>query len=205
MIDTCQANTMYSRLYSPNIIATGSSELDQSSYSHHADNDVGVAVIDRYTYYNLEFLEAQVKDLSSEKTLGELFDSYDYDKIHSNPGIRYDLFPGGDKAARERRITDFFGNIQNVEVDRAQNMTLEEEFLELSKTIAVLRQKEMEEMVAMKTNASSVPASQPTAQAAKKVQGAKALTEDNWWGKKVAGVAALAGCAGLWAVGSYLG
>lgn len=40
MIDTCQANTMYSKLYSPNIIATGSSELDQSSYSHHADNDV---------------------------------------------------------------------------------------------------------------------------------------------------------------------
>lgn len=205
MIDTCQANTMYSRLYSPNIIATGSSELDQSSYSHHADNDVGVAVIDRYTYYNLEFLESQVKDLSSEKTLGELFDSYDVDKIHSNPGIRYDLFPGGAEAARQRRITDFFGNIQNVEVDRAQNMTLEQEFLELSKTIAILRQKEAEEMVAMRNNASSVPASQPTEPAARKIQGARALTEDNWWGKKVAGVAALAGCAGLWVVGSYLG
>jgi len=33
MIDTCQANTMYSRLYSPNILASGSSELDESSYS----------------------------------------------------------------------------------------------------------------------------------------------------------------------------
>ncbi len=60
MIHTCQANTMYSKLYSPNIIATGSSELDQSSYSHHADNDVGVAVIDRYTYYHLEFLASEV-------------------------------------------------------------------------------------------------------------------------------------------------
>ncbi|EEY14886.1 GPI-anchor transamidase [Verticillium alfalfae VaMs.102] len=59
MIDTCQANTMYSKLYSPNIIATGSSKLDQSSYSHHADQDVGVAVIDRFTYYNLEFLETR--------------------------------------------------------------------------------------------------------------------------------------------------
>ncbi|KAH8173222.1 peptidase c13 family protein [Sarocladium implicatum] len=205
MIDTCQANTMYSRLYSPNIIATGSSELDQSSYSHHADNDVGVAVIDRYTYYNLEFLEAQVKDLSSDKTLGELFDSYDTSKIHSNPGIRYDLFKGGEAAARERRITDFFGNVQSVEVDRAQNMTLEQEFLELSKTIAVLRQKEAEEMVAMKNSSSSMPASQPTAVAARKVQGARALTDENWWGKKAAGVAALAGCAGLWVAGSYLG
>jgi GPI-anchor transamidase subunit K len=33
MIDTCQANTMYSKLYSPNVLATGSSELDESSYS----------------------------------------------------------------------------------------------------------------------------------------------------------------------------
>ena len=33
MIDTCQANTMYSKFYSPNILATGSSELDESSYS----------------------------------------------------------------------------------------------------------------------------------------------------------------------------
>ena len=77
MIDTCQANTMYSKFYSPNILATGSSEIDQSSYSHHADNDVGVAVIDRYTYYNLEFLEQKITDPTSKVTMGELFDSYD--------------------------------------------------------------------------------------------------------------------------------
>ena len=29
----------------------------QSSYSHHSDSDVGVAVIDRFTYYTLETLE----------------------------------------------------------------------------------------------------------------------------------------------------
>src|SRR5690349_8351723 len=140
MIDTCQANTMYSKLYSPNIIATGSSKLDQSSYSHHADQDVGVAVIDRFTYYNLEFLESQVQDMSSKKTVGELFDSYDYEKIHSHPGVRYDLFPGGADAARSRRITDFFGNVQNVEVDdAARSMALEEEYLELGRTIAKLR------------------------------------------------------------------
>ncbi len=33
MIDTCQANTMYSKINSPNILATGSSKLDESSYS----------------------------------------------------------------------------------------------------------------------------------------------------------------------------
>jgi hypothetical protein len=33
MADTCQANTLYSRMYSPNIIATGCSEKDENSYS----------------------------------------------------------------------------------------------------------------------------------------------------------------------------
>ncbi|KAJ8693951.1 glycosylphosphatidylinositol anchor biosynthesis, variant 2 [Pleurotus ostreatus] len=33
MIDTCQANTMYSKFYSPNVLATGSSVLGENSYS----------------------------------------------------------------------------------------------------------------------------------------------------------------------------
>ncbi|KAF4999144.1 hypothetical protein FGRMN_2672 [Fusarium graminum] len=205
MIDTCQANTMYSRLYSPNIIATGSSKLDQSSYSHHADNDVGVAVIDRYTYYNLEFLENNVKDLNSQKTVGELFDSYDYSKIHSHAGVRYDLFPGGEENARSRLITDFFGNIQNVEVDRSGNLTLEEDLLALSKKIALLQQKEAEvaRTAAGEKESAKAPASAPT-EAARKIQKAKALTDDNWWTKKVVGATALAGCGLLWTLGSFL-
>ncbi|RUS24489.1 peptidase C13 family-domain-containing protein, partial [Jimgerdemannia flammicorona] len=106
MIDTCQANTMYSQIYSPNILSTGSSRLGESSYSvvlsrllslsitfapqHHTDFDIGVAVIDSYTYYNLEFLENI--DMSSNATLKQLFDSYDAVKISSQPGIRDDLF-----------------------------------------------------------------------------------------------------------------
>lgn len=116
MIDTCQANTMYRQFYAPGIIATGSSEEDESSYSHHADNDVGVAVIDRWTYYVLDFLETQVTGPTSDKTLGDLFDSYDFEKIHSNAGVRWDLFSGGEGAGRSRRVVDFFGNVQSVEV-----------------------------------------------------------------------------------------
>lgn len=33
MIDTCQANSMFSKFYSPNILATGSSEVGENSYS----------------------------------------------------------------------------------------------------------------------------------------------------------------------------
>jgi GPI-anchor transamidase subunit K len=43
MIDTCQANTMYSKFYSPNILASGSSELDESSYSVCLKRDTNVA------------------------------------------------------------------------------------------------------------------------------------------------------------------
>lgn len=200
MIDTCQANTMYSKLYSPNIIATGSSELDQSSYSHHADNDVGVAVIDRYTYYNLEFLEKEVRDINSKKTVGDLFDSYDYEKIHSHAGVRYDLFRGGAEAARSRLITDFFGNVQNVEVDGSKNTTLEEDLLALSKTIAALKQKADEVEAAERNNSTQATKKHPETH---KVQLAKPLTDDDWWTKKLFGATALAGCAALWAVGSY--
>ena len=192
---------MYSKLYSPNIIATGSSELDQSSYSHHADNDVGVAVIDRYTYYNLEFLESEVRDLSSKKTVGDLFDSYTYEKIHSNAGVRYDLFPGGADVARSRLLTDFFGNIQNIEVDGGKNSTVDDEMLALSRTIARLRA--MADQQDQETNNSTTSTKSDT-KPTMKIQPAKSLTNDNWWSKKLVGATTLAGCAALWTLSSYL-
>lgn len=203
MIDTCQANTMYTKLYSPNVIATGSSELDQSSYSHHADNDVGVAVIDRYTYYTLEFLEREVRDLSSKKTLGDLFDSYTYEKIHSNAGVRYDLFPGGEDASRSRLVTDFFGNVQNVEVDGTKNATLEEDLLALSRHIAELRKRVEGADEAAVKNATQEGEKKREVKA-NRIQSAKPLTEDQWWAKKLLGAVVVGGCVSLWGLGSFL-
>ena len=57
VIDTCQAATMYSKISSPNVLAAASSLKGESSYSHHASYELGVAVIDRFTYFNLEVLE----------------------------------------------------------------------------------------------------------------------------------------------------
>jgi len=204
MIDTCQANTMYSKFYSPNIIATGSSEIDQSSYSHHADNDVGVAVIDRYTYYNLEFLENEVREPSSKKTIADLFDSYDESKIHSHPGVRYDLFPGGEQAGRERLVMDFFGNVQNVEVQGEQswNETAWKEDLEaLGKMIDAARNRHNSSMVPDEyggdANAATVQAPK-----AKHVRAAKVSVKDTFSNQAV-GAAALLGCLGVWVVASW--
>lgn len=109
MVDTCQANTMFSKFYSPNILAVGSSEVDESSYSHHSDVEIGVAVIDRFTYYGLEFLEQIEKD--SSLTLQDLFDSYTFEKVHSHVGVRTDLFK---RDPKDVLITDFFANVQNI-------------------------------------------------------------------------------------------
>ncbi|KAG0658036.1 glycosylphosphatidylinositol anchor biosynthesis [Rhodotorula mucilaginosa] len=110
MIDTCQANTLYSKFYSPNILATGSSEKDENSYSHHADNDVGVAVTDRYTHHLLTFLETINK--TSTVTMQNLFDTFSYEVIHSTAGVRSDLFQ---RPLNETLLTDFFGGVSEVE------------------------------------------------------------------------------------------
>jgi phosphatidylinositol glycan class K len=80
MIDTCQASTMYSKIYSPNVLATASSLKGESSYSHHASFDLGVAVIDRFTYFNLEVLENLHSD--SKATMQDLFSTYNPREMH---------------------------------------------------------------------------------------------------------------------------
>ena len=45
MVDTCQANTMYSKIYSPNVLATGSSELGENSYSVRSSTYVAILYV----------------------------------------------------------------------------------------------------------------------------------------------------------------
>ncbi|KAH9895598.1 peptidase C13 family-domain-containing protein [Cubamyces lactineus] len=111
MIDTCQANSMYSKFYSPNVLATGSSVVHENSYSHENDRDIGVAVIDSYTHYVLQFMEGINK--TSQATMQDLFDTYDPDKINSHPGVRSDLFP---RSLRDALVTDFFGGVSQAEI-----------------------------------------------------------------------------------------
>jgi phosphatidylinositol glycan class K len=204
MIDTCQANTMYSKFYSPNILATGSSEIDQSSYSHHADNDVGVAVIDRYTYYNLEFLETQVTTPTSKLTMGELFDSYDSDKIHSDAGIRYDLFEGGEEGARNKKIMDFFGNVQNVELQgQGKNDTQWKEELAAIDRMILDAKRRHNESLDLKAKEEHVVEQVKPVQALRR-EGAVKVDEEQGWSKQIVGTAALLGCAGVWLGASLL-
>ena len=219
MIDTCQANTLYRQFYAPGMIATGSSEEDESSYSHHADNDVGVAVIDRWTYYVLDFLETQVTGPTSDKTLSDLFDSYDIGKIHSNPGVRWDLFPGGEQAGRSRRVVDFFGNVQGVEVqgDKSASKSLKEDVEGLKRLIkeyedrAVFqeRNRSVASESAKSTAVLSRQAQSKRYQDARRIAfdgasttGAMRITEAGSWTRQIGGAALLSGLAAIWYLGS---
>ncbi len=203
MIDTCQANTMYSRFYSPNIIATGSSEIDQSSYSHHADNDVGVAVIDRYTYYNLDFLEKEVEGGKSKRTLGDLFDSYDEAKIHSHPGVRWDLFEGGEQAGRERLVVDFFGNVQGVEVEGIANETEWREDLERLGELLRRRREVGNGTASRREEAPQKVVIEGTKLGKERREGAAKVEGGKGWGQQVLGASALLGCALVWGGASW--
>ncbi|KAL8712575.1 MAG: hypothetical protein Q9220_003106 [cf. Caloplaca sp. 1 TL-2023] len=194
MIDTCQANTLYSKFYSPNVIATGSSEIDQSSYSHHADNDVGVAVIDRWTYYNLEFLEG-VK-VGDKATLGNLFGSYDEGKIHSRPGVRWDLFPGGEERGRERLVMDFFGNVQDVVVDEAGAWDESEWREDLRRLRDIVDRRKGAGGQAEEEILS--PSEQTGKQQRKQRPGAAKVEAGSRWSQQVMGAWALLGCALIW-------
>ncbi|KRZ92101.1 putative GPI-anchor transamidase [Trichinella sp. T8] len=90
IVDTCQAASMYQKIYSPNVIALGSSMIGEDSLSHHLDSTLGVYMIDRYTYYALGFLQSVWPN--SNRTLAEFLACCPKSKCLSTVGVRTDLF-----------------------------------------------------------------------------------------------------------------
>ncbi|KAL6489851.1 hypothetical protein MHYP_G00001960 [Metynnis hypsauchen] len=119
IIDTCQGASMYERFYSPNIMALASSQVGEDSLSHQPDLAIGVHLMDRYTFYLLEFLE----DIhpASQANMNDLFKVCPKSQCVSTPGHRTDLFL---RDPRSALITDFFGSVRKVEITReAVNLT----------------------------------------------------------------------------------
>lgn len=94
MIDTCEAETMYSKITSPNVIAIASSRKGntinfilsslihlkgESSYSQAADPVLGVSLVDRFTSASLDFFEDV--QITSNAKLADLIDSFKWENI----------------------------------------------------------------------------------------------------------------------------
>jgi len=71
MVETCQGATMYRRIASEGVLLAASSAKGENSYSHHSDGDLGVSVIDRFTFHTLQFFEGVA--LGSRATLADLY------------------------------------------------------------------------------------------------------------------------------------
>ncbi|XP_072220018.1 GPI-anchor transamidase isoform X1 [Leuresthes tenuis] len=119
IIDTCQGASMYERFYSPNLMALASSQVGEDSLSHQPDLAIGVHLMDRYTFYLLEFLE----DIhpASKTNMNDLFKVCPKSQCVSTPGHRTDLFLRDPESVL---ITDFFGSVRKVELTtEAINLT----------------------------------------------------------------------------------
>ncbi|KAJ4782225.1 GPI-anchor transamidase [Rhynchospora pubera] len=106
MVDTCQAATLFSQLQSPGVVTIGSSMKGENSYSHHLDPDVGVSVVDRFTFYTLAFFERL--DMYSNASLNSLFTSYDPTLLMSTAYYRTDLY---ERPLNMVPVTNFFGSV----------------------------------------------------------------------------------------------
>lgn len=106
MIDTCQAATLFSQFHSPGVLAIGSSMKGENSYSHHLDSDIGVSVVDRFTFYTLVFFEKL--NMYSNASLSSLFNSYNPNMLMSTAYYRTDLYQ---RPLNEVPVTNFFGSV----------------------------------------------------------------------------------------------
>lgn len=110
--ETCQAESMAQKLYSANILGVGSSKVGEDSLSHHGDPTIGVYIIDRYTYYALEFLEKV--NMTSSKSVGQFLSDVCPKRLCiSSVSVRSDLFQ---RDPNRVPLTDFFGSVPQVEL-----------------------------------------------------------------------------------------
>ncbi|CAA2987655.1 GPI-anchor transamidase [Olea europaea subsp. europaea] len=109
MVDTCQAATLFSQLQSPGVLAIGSSMKGENSYSHHLDSDVGVSVVDRFTFYTLAFFER--RNMYDNSSLSSLFSSYNPNLLMSTAYYRTDLYS---RPLEEVPVTNFFGSVMEM-------------------------------------------------------------------------------------------
>jgi phosphatidylinositol glycan class K len=67
--DTCQAFTLFDKIETPNVLALGTSLREESSYAHHSDNDLGLSVIERWTYAFLQQYSTATDQTTLERAM----------------------------------------------------------------------------------------------------------------------------------------
>lgn len=109
--ETCQASTLFESIRSPNVLAMASSDRGESSYSHLVDHEVGLAVVDRYTYYLEKFMDERVPTATSKSaTMAHLANAFTFDELGSTPVMDTRNFP---TPLEKVPVTEFFAGVMN--------------------------------------------------------------------------------------------
>ena len=82
----------------------------------------------------------------------DLFDSYDRNQIHSTPGVRTDLFR---RPLDQVKITDFFGNVQSVEIG-GEGEVIDEDLLSQQRTTSQGKVQGNDTIIALKKDSLDV-------------------------------------------------
>lgn len=116
LADTCQAFTLFDRIQAeqtPNITTLGSSLREESSYAHHSDPDLGLTVIERYSFALRQFLQSKTPAQLHHTTLQQgLVEPYAYAQQRAHVGIGD---AGAARKANEVPLSDFFVNVEKEE------------------------------------------------------------------------------------------
>eukprot|EP00198_Chlamydomonas_reinhardtii_P008214 XP_001697551.1 predicted protein [Chlamydomonas reinhardtii] len=109
IVETCQAATLVQRVTAPNTILVACSQKGQQSLSFKSDPELGLSLIDRFTYQTLAFFENM--DISSNEKLSDLFKTYSYDLMESHFSYR---MTNTSRKPENVQLTDFFGAVADV-------------------------------------------------------------------------------------------
>ena len=111
VVDTCQASTFAHHIDAPGIYTLTSSVRDENSYAYETDSDLAMAVVDRFTYSMVEYLEKKGKGKGKGKaraSLQDLAHSFDRRFLYSTTTLQ--VSPGSHRTPRDIELADFFSS-----------------------------------------------------------------------------------------------
>lgn len=116
-VDTCQAGSLFNDIYSPNVLALGSSLVGENSYAHLSDKDLALPIMDRFTSATMKFLGEAGRTnghvTSSNVTMADMFSTYSPQALRSTPALNRKNWR---RPLKSVPITDFFGSDLRVEL-----------------------------------------------------------------------------------------
>jgi phosphatidylinositol glycan class K len=108
LADTCQAFTLGNGIETPGVYMLGSSLKGENSYAHHSDSELGLSVIERYTYQFIEYMKkagaTAMKGLSVQQAM---VNHFDYKQQRAHVGVKR---TSGTKPLSQVLMSDFFSN-----------------------------------------------------------------------------------------------